>query len=39
MNGERARQVFLQARPERILTWTGPDEIERRTVMPTETWL
>ena len=31
--------VYLLARPERILTWNGPDEIEGRTVMRNGRWL
>jgi hypothetical protein len=31
--------VYLVARPDRILTWSGPDEIEGRTVMRSSVWL
>ena len=31
--------VYLLARPDRILTWNGPDEIEGRTVMRSGSWL
>jgi hypothetical protein len=36
---EEGEWVFLRARPERILTWNGPAEIEGRTVMRNGTWL
>jgi len=31
--------VYLVARPDRILAWQGPDEIEGRTVMRSSVWL
>jgi hypothetical protein len=31
--------VFLVARPDRILAWNGPEEIEGRTVMRSSVWL